>query len=224
VALSKFADGKSLNSSTVTMPASVAANDFAVMCDHMRQSTSAPATASPSDFTQFGTAPTVSNVSTYARRVLSYKILDGSEGGATLTGMGGINGSKSVVVFRSDAPGTWSAPADLAETLTNSDPTGQTINVGAAPLVCIAWWNSSGVVNPRSFSPAEDAEITVDGGGTAYVKYKIYDSSPADTSVDMDDEGFYNHLSSCYIAFTPLVEVRRPPLVTRQAVMRASVY
>lgn len=201
MALSKFGDGISANSSTVTMPASVQYGDIAVMCDNMRASSPGPTTIVPSGFTQFGSTLTVTNVTTVAKRVLSYKVLDGSEGGASISGMSAPNGAKSIVVFRSSVAGTWSAPADVAEALTNSDPSDQTINVGTAPLVCLAWYESSAAVSPRSFSPSEDAEITV-ASPTSYLKYKIYESSPSDTTVGMDDEGFYNHLSSCYIAFT----------------------
>lgn len=198
--LSKFGDGISADSSTVTMPASVQSGDIAVMCDNMRANSPGPTTVVPSGFTQFGSTLTVTNVATIAKRVLSYKILDGSEGGSTITGMSG-NGAKSVIVFRSDVAGTWGAPSDVAEDLTNSDPSDQTINVGASPLVCLAWYESSAAVSPRSFSPSEDAEITV-VSPTSYLKYKIYNSSPSNTTAGMDDEGFYNHLSSCYVAFS----------------------
>jgi len=60
-------------------------------------------------------------------------------------------------------------------------------------------------VNPRTFNPAKDGEIqatAVDGPEDLWLAYKIYNSSPADVSIDMDDEGLFNALVSCYIQCT----------------------
>ena len=46
-------------------------------------------------------------------------------------------------------------------------------------------------------SPAKDGEVA--NGTTPYLAYKVYNSSPANVSVDMDDEGDGNTLQSCYI-------------------------
>ena len=52
-------------------------------------------------------------------------------------------------------------------------------------------------------SPAKDGEIQSDEGGIEFfdnwLAYKIYNSSPADASVDMDDESSENYLSSFFI-------------------------
>lgn len=52
-------------------------------------------------------------------------------------------------------------------------------------------------VDPRSLSPARDSEINL----TNYLcfTYKIYNSSPADVAVDMDDDGCMKGLQSLYL-------------------------
>lgn len=199
--LSLFASAVSSSSATVTMPASVASNDLAIVCDYCFD-TVTPTEVVPSGFTLFGTSLT-QTVGVNIRRVLSYKVLAGSEGGSSLTGMNsGFTRNKSILVFRSSVAGTWGTPQDIAEFLDAGNPTSQTINVGSAPLVAVAYYNVlSGTLSPRSFSPSEDAEVTVDGT-IAYAKYKIYNSSPSNITVDSEDEGNGNHLSSFYVAFT----------------------
>lgn len=200
--LSLFASAVSSSSATVTMPASVASNDLAIVCDYCASNTT-PAEVVPSGFTLFGTSLTHNPGGGGTRRVLSYKVLAGSEGGASLTGMTGISTrNKSILVFRSSGAGTWGTPQDIAEHLDDGNPASQTINVGSAPLVAVAYYNvNSGTLSPRDFSPSEDAEVTV-AGTVAYAKYKIYNSSPSNITVDMEDEGAGNHLSSFYVAFT----------------------
>ncbi|HWE21758.1 MAG TPA: hypothetical protein VG758_32045 [Hyphomicrobiaceae bacterium] len=49
-------------------------------------------------------------------------------------------------------------------------------------------------------TPAKDGEINVVLGAlNAYLAYKIYNSSPVNVTVDMDDEGT-NELYSCYVS------------------------
>lgn len=135
---------------------------------------------------------------------MSYKVLNGTEGGASLTGMTGISTrNKSVSVFRPSGAGVWGTPQDIGEEFSANDPSSQLINVGSAPLICFGFYNTaSGTISSRDFSPAEDAEITV-AGTVAYLKYKIYNSGPANTTVDMGDFGTFNCLSSFYLPFTP---------------------
>lgn len=133
--------------------------------------------------------------------MVSYKIADGTEDSASITGMdGGATDNKILLQFRGDAaissvtPNVIGTPA-----VTDGNPGSQTITAsgGTPPLILCAFYTSDGAVDPRTFSAAADGEVSA--SLSAYAKYKIYDSSPADHSADMDDEGANNSLASFYL-------------------------
>lgn len=199
-------------SATCGFPAGIQAGDFAIATDRAVNTSGTPTTVEDGNFTTIGSILTAGN----AKHIMAYRVLTGGE--TTYTGMDGTsNDSKRMLVFRSDVAGTWEAPAGINEEGTTGDPSNQTVTVGAAPLVVVAIMLSSGTVSPITFSPSG----TIWGHG----RWRIDNSSPSNTTVGMDDEGTYNFLKSFYVSFTEAPEVaRRPPLITRQAVVRASVY
>lgn len=73
--------------------------------------------------------------------------------------------------------------------ITTNNPTLQTAAVAGqtVPVFILAMYQASLAVSPRTFSPAEDFEDT-SLATNFYIKYKIYNSNPQDTSIDMDDE------------------------------------
>jgi hypothetical protein len=190
-----------------TLPVGIQAGDLIVVWD-VATGASLPFTALPTDFTP------IANVTISTTRcILSYKIAVGGESGASVNGMDGSSGeAKAVYVFRGDIPITAVNVQSVNSQATDGNPTGQTVTAsgGAAPLIVIgsyAVFTVGGTVNPRTFSPAKDGEISVTNfiggfGGDMWLAYKIYNSSPADVSVDMDDEGDRNTLVSCYIECT----------------------
>ena len=84
---------------------------------------------------------------------------------------------------------------------TDGNPSAQVVGAssGTPPLIVIGAYGTTGTVDPRTFSTTKDGEITADSFN-AYLAYKIYNSSPQDSSIDMDDEGDANILQSCYLA------------------------
>jgi len=96
----------------------------------------------------------------------------------------------------------------MASEFTSGNPAAQTVNAsgGAPPLIVLGCYVAAiNAVNPRTFNPAKDGEIqatAVDGPEDLWLAYKIYNSSPADVAIDMDDEGLFNALVSCYIQCT----------------------
>lgn len=70
---------------------------------------------------------------------------------------------------------------------------------GTAPLIAFATYVTfNAVVDPRIMMPAKDAEYDCDEGGATWAAWKIFNTAPADVSVDMDDEDF-SALQSCYL-------------------------
>lgn len=200
--LSQVASATS-TSSSVTGPSTILAGDLLVLWDIAINSvSSAPATAVPSGFTA-----AINFTQALIRAIVSYKIATGVEASATLSGMSGTNGTyaqgKCLYVFRGNAPVTAVAVNDANSENTVGDPTAQVINAsgGAAPLIVLGAYNGfNGAVDPRSFSTTKDGEINSDTKN--YLAYKIYNSSPSDTTIDMDDEGNSNTLISCYLGVT----------------------
>lgn len=195
------ADSATSTSHTITVPASVQAGDLLVLSDFAFNTgtTSIPTNVVPSGFTQVQTASMASGNPDAFRLTVSYKIADGTEASTSITGMNSAFESKRLYVFRASAAISAASVASVNSQATAGNPSPQPITSsgGAVPLVVLAAYAADGTVNPRTMTPAKDGEL---GSGQHWLAYKIYNSSPADVSADMDDEGDANILISCYIA------------------------
>lgn len=190
--------------STISVPSGVQAGDLIVLFDAAGSSnTSIPTQVIPSGFTSIVDNTLVASGAAGQRNTLSYKIASGTEGSTSLTGMNGSNNNrKALLVFRGNVPAAIATVGDAAGQATDGNPSEQIVNAsgGVAPLVVIGTWSLfpvGGTVDPRSFSPAKDGEINPTA--QMYMAWKIYNTAPADVSVDMTDEGAGNTLQSCYI-------------------------
>jgi len=188
--------------STIDVPVGVVSGDLIVLLDVPLNSASpAPSLVTPSGFTNSGINFIDSlNV---RRMALSFKIASGSEGGTTLTGMNGSTANnKSLLVFRGNIPFVTATVLDVGTQATDGNPTAQTVTSGSGtvPLIVFGCYRSQGDIDPRTFtqggSPAKDGEINPNTFG--YLAWKIFNQSPSDIVVDMDDEGNQNMLASCY--------------------------
>jgi hypothetical protein len=200
------------NSATITAPSGIQAGDLIVMLDAASADSSPPTAVVPTGFTSIFNVTDAANY----RIIASYKKADGTEGGASITGMVGSGftntSAKSILVFRGNAPATTITVGDIGSQLTTGNPTAQTITAssGVAPLIVFGFYVAflaGSLVNPRTFtvsgSAAKDGEIQSLRDGSlndadTWQAWKIYNTSPADVVVDMDDEGD-NFLGSCYI-------------------------
>lgn len=180
---------------TITAPASIDSGDLLVLLDFAEGSGSTPTTVLASGFSS------LSNTAFNKKKaILSYKIADGTEDGATLTGMNGATSNqKALFQFRPDNPISTVTPSAGDAEGTNGSPASQSIPAsgGSVPLVALAAYSTDGAVDPRTFSPAKDGELNATT--LSYLAYKIYNSSPADITVNMDDEGGTNILQSIYL-------------------------
>lgn len=183
----------------VTAPASIDAGDLLVLTNHCLYQTGG---GLPTGFTQIANISAIS----YVETIISYKIADGTEDSSSIVGMtnGGVYGNVYLLLqFRCDTEISTVTVQDLAQQITSGNPTSQTCNAsgGSAPLIVIGSYCgvTSGTFT-TTFSPAEDAEITDVGAYTrSYLDYKIYNSSPADHTIDMGTVAYENILSSFYL-------------------------
>lgn len=195
--------------STITGPSSIQAGDLLVLSDIRIGPGSPPTAVVPSGFTSTQSSVSGGAFFSQFRHILSYKIADGSEASASLTGMAGDGGSKILFVFRPDNPITTVTPASGGAQATTGNPTSQTVAAsgGTPPLVIIGAYatvhGDTVTIDPRTFTPAKTDEVrrnAVFGTIDHWLAYRVYDSSPADTSIDMDDEGDENSLLSRYFS------------------------
>lgn len=140
-----------------------------------------------------------SNLST-TRQVISCKVSDGTESGSTLNGMTGSGFGMIVVTFRGNVPLVAALVFAALGEVTDGNPAVQTVLSGAGgpPLIVLAAYSSTGSINPRTFTPTKDGEVT-NGGNNQYIAWKTYFGGPANVDVDMDDEGTGNALQSAYL-------------------------
>jgi hypothetical protein len=185
----------------VTMP-TVIAGDIAVWQDRAVNSGSTPpASAVPSGFTQIATSAV--NVTAGARLTTAIKRCDGTESGTSLTGMSGTGTNRrQVVTFRGNVPVASISVQDAASEGTDNNPAAQVVNASGqvTPILLIGSYTASSAVDPRGMTPAKDGELQ---GPTniQWLAWKFYNvgSTPADVTVDMDDESVDNNLHSCYV-------------------------
>lgn len=175
-----FNSATSVNTASVTCPSGVIAGDLIVYANRGREDESAVV---PSGYTQilemnFGDGHTI----------VSAKLASGSEGGNSITGMGGISQLNAVAVFRPNIPATAFSASTPNKQSTSGNPSPQTVlsAAGTPPLIVFGVYSGHDSVSPRSMTPAKDGEISP--FNEFWLAWKIYNSNPANVVVDMNDE------------------------------------
>lgn len=184
---------------SVTVPAGIQGGDLAILFDVTRSTGSMPADVVPSGFTGIEEINVLGTNGVRAR--VAYKILDGSE--TTIVGMSGDNShDKILLLFRGTTPITAAAPqSPWNEVQTASNPSAQTVLASAqpTPLVVLGLtFNFNGTAFSTA-SPAFDGTVST-AGNRLVTGYKIYNASPTNHSIDMNDLGNANFLMSGYMA------------------------
>jgi hypothetical protein len=141
-----------------------------------------------------------------ARQIISVKTAVGNEGGTTLTGMsGGLSNHRVVATFRRSPSSSGASFSIATGQATSGNPTLQTVTASddPLPLIVLGCYGcaSAGTVSPRTMSPAKDGEIG-NSGNNLFLAWKIYNESPANVDIDMDDESDANFLQSLRVTMT----------------------
>lgn len=190
-----FQDSATSTASTVTWP-TVAAGDIAYLFDAAANNSGSPTLVTPSGFTSI-----VSEAwATYWASGISQRICDGSETGS-ITGMAGTNSNNKVLlVFRGTRAVASVENSTPTKQGTTGNPSSQNISASgqATPLIVLGMaYSGSGAVAFATASPAFDATV-VNSASRLMVGYKIYNSSPANHAIDMNDLGSANYLAGFY--------------------------
>lgn len=189
---------------TIAWPASLQAGDVAVLVDRAATvSGSPPPSVVPTGFTGLTDDQTTQGIGQVSQRLVnSWRLLDGSESG-NITGLNGTGG-KVLYIIRGDNPIVGVTPSVWNHQATTGDPTSQSVLASgqATPLAVIgAAVGSAGSAAFSTASPAFDATQTAGTGAPLIAGYKLYNSLPANHTIDMADLGI-NALASGYLRFT----------------------
>jgi len=193
-------------SGTITAPSDIQAGDLLALYQQSFGDGDPPTPVRPSGFTagvDTNADPFPSTIIGW-RTLVDFKIADGSEASASMTGMDATSDRKTLLVFRADGPiKSFSLSAAVGGQYTGGNPGAQTIatSSAAAPVIAFGTYHSFTAVSPRSFTVGGDAakDGEVANNVNNYVAWKVFLSSPADVVVDMEDEGSDNVLHSFYL-------------------------
>jgi hypothetical protein len=182
---------------TITAPSDIVAGDLLVLYDNAANTSGFPTSVIPSGWASPAIINQTGGSGSNRRVIVSMKIADGTEAGATITGMDGTLLDAKVLIVFSTNGATTSSAFDAAVEITQGDPAQQTINAssGSPPLVCIGFSRIEGG-GGATMTPTQDGTA---GTGTHIGYYKIYNSSPADVTFDAADGGNNNMLMSFYV-------------------------
>ena len=193
--------------STYTNTSTIQAGDLIVVEMYAANITTAtpPSLTIPSGYTSIVSKGAYNTGSADAQtETWAYKIATAADAGASVTyssDAGAVYRNAVSMVFRPNAPATTITSGSInsfGTTGSQTTPPTQTVTAssGATPLIVFASYliGGGGTVPTRTFSPTADQEIP------SYYKYKIYNSSPLDTTVsDTISGGSMNSLQSFYL-------------------------
>lgn len=202
---SYFSDTYATLSTTITMPSSIQANDLAVMFDwQCNGTTTVPTAVTPTGWTNIINSIQSATLSGQ-RNCISYKKLDGSEGGTSITGMtqGGLRGEKKIVVFRPTKAITSVTITSLNGQATTNAPTNQSLVLGSsssgAPYIGFAWYASTGSITTRGSTTTETREIGTSGTTPRGFLKTFESTSPSisfsNSTISMADYGVNSMIS-----------------------------
>lgn len=196
-----FGSGSSVESSTVSLPGSIASGDLGVLFDQViNGSSTMPTSVYPSGWTAIGTSQTASLSTVRVRFNMAYKVLDGTE--TTLTGMSDTYSNKLVLVFRKLASLTWGSPASVGAEANLSGPADKTVTVGTAPLIVLG-----AVMNTSALGMTPTQTATISGASGAYTQaqagYIIYGAGAANNTITSSaGSGVYTAIGGFYFPLT----------------------
>lgn len=188
-----FRSSATSSAATITAPSDIVAGDLIVLYDRATNTSGVPTSVVPTGFTSI----LDQSHEGVRRTICSFKIANGSEASASITGMDGNSADSKVIAVFSTSGATSAIAYDAAFESTDGDPATQTINAssGSPPLVAIGFVRQV-TATGQSMSPTQDGTV---GSGQNVGYYKIYNSSPANVIFDCGDGGNANALMSFYI-------------------------
>lgn len=198
-----FVASATVNGTTPTIPATAQAGDFCVALDYAHDADgTAPVLVTPSGWTNVADNA-ISQGSDSPRAAIWYRILAGGDANPVFmagAGGGGSRTRKILIVFRPDATIATVVPSTPTGQATTGDPASQTIAMSGktVPVIGVAHYCAQNNPATRTWTGGSPTEIN---NSAQFGKYLVYNSSPADATIDMPDNGV-NVLQGIYFEFT----------------------
>lgn len=199
----EFLASNTSTSATINYPSGIQAGDLIILSDRADSNSSAnPTNVVPSGFTQIITQTV--NTGTFgnnSRLTTSYKKADGSESGS-ITGMWSTRNYKIILVFRPSQNLNLTVGSVVYDDRHNSVLGPFTILASGAASPCVVFGHvSNNTSTPQSstFSPTEDGSVTLAGNLN---RYKIYNFSPQDVTIQTTAAADRAMLVGFYVTFT----------------------
>lgn len=202
--LSYQTDGTS-STTSVSVPASAAAGDLAVLVNVAWNDSAGTAPSDVSDptgWTSLANFNFTPGGAVGVRYRVWAKVLVSGDLGGSITGL--LNSSVKYAVMQIFRPATGSVASFAGSAVSHDqgsgDPAQQTIAAsgGTPPLIVFGLYTATAAVTPRTSSFTADRESSP--ATRMYVKSKVYNSAPVDVTIDMPDEGTGNALAGWYIS------------------------
>lgn len=196
-------DVQSSGAASIVVPSNVSAGDVLFFGNYAATGSAIPGPVTPPGFVNvINTSILASGSSGSSVRMTAfYKLANGSEAGATYTGMNGSVSSIVFMVFKSFTGvfGTLT-PLDIAQqTVRNSTPTPQTINCAGAILPLVAFGMAHRSATTAALAMTPNNQIISVPTAAFSVGYQIYNTNPTNISVSCPNSGLENSLASFYL-------------------------
>lgn len=206
--LAFVAHSETSGATSLTLPTGAAVGDLILVYSMIANSDSSALPSDPSPTINgvgltAGSANTGTPGGAYGVRSKFYrKVLDaGDISAGQVVSLGSDNSYRHIIVLlRPTLPITTVTEIDNSATITGGDPSARsTSNVASQtiPVFVFGFYGTNGSFSSaRTFTPTEDGTLSMSGGGAAAnsAKYKIYNVSPADVTIDWGDDGDRNVL------------------------------
>lgn len=182
--------------STIVIPSDAAIGDLAILWDAAENDPFSPSAVDPSGWTE------MLNILSYyyivARTVVCRKKLVSGDPGATITGMNGnVANRKLMVILRPNKAIGTITTLNYAKQSTDTQPADQVKSTQTAPYVVIGGAYCD--VAPAFSSAWYDQQFT---NNNLLAGFKIFNSGPASTTINLSTYGTDNSLVSCSVTVT----------------------
>jgi hypothetical protein len=183
------------SSSAITIPATAAVGDIAILFD--RQNSTGQAQVTPSGWTQITTALSATTGSNRLRITISYRILTAGQPGTSITGQGSV-ARKIMVVYRPSTAITTatvltnSSSVSIASTAAASNLTTDLTAETLRPILAYSFYAQTAATTfTRTSTLTAEREIT-DGGSFTWARMFVFNPGSSTSTVNTHTMGTSN--------------------------------